>query len=53
MDIADLPALNAILNATAAVLLSAGYMQIRRGRIEVHKRFMLAALTTSALFLIS
>ena len=53
MDIADLPALNAILNATAAVFLSAGYMQIRRGRIEVHKRFMLAALTTSALFLIS
>jgi len=53
LDIADLPALNAILNATAAVFLSAGYMQIRRGRIEVHKRFMLAALTTSALFLIS
>ena len=53
MDIADLPALNAILNATAGVLLSVGYMQIRRGRIEVHKRFMLAALTTSALFLIS
>jgi putative membrane protein len=53
MGITDLPALNAILNATAAVFLSAGYMQIRRGRIEVHKRFMLAALTTSALFLIS
>ena len=53
MEIADLPALNAILNATAAVFLSVGYMQIRRGRIEVHKRFMLAALTTSALFLIS
>ena len=53
LDIADLPALNAILNATAAVFLSVGYMQIRRGRIEVHKRFMLAALTTSALFLIS
>lgn len=53
MEIANLPALNAILNATAAVFLSVGYMQIRRGRIEVHKRFMLAALTTSALFLIS
>jgi putative membrane protein len=53
MEITDLPALNAILNATAAVFLSVGYMQIRRGRIEVHKRFMLAALTTSALFLIS
>jgi putative membrane protein len=53
MEITDLPALNAILNASAAVFLSVGYMQIRRGRIEVHKRFMLAALTTSALFLIS
>ena len=53
MDLNHLPALNAILNATAAVFLSVGYMQIRRGRIEVHKRFMLAALTTSALFLIS
>jgi putative membrane protein len=53
MEITDLPALNAILNATAAVFLSVGYMQIRRGRTEVHKRFMLAALTTSALFLIS
>ena len=53
MDLNHLPALNAILNATAAVFLSVGYVQIRRGRIEVHKRFMLAALTTSALFLIS
>ena len=53
VDLNHLPALNAILNATAAVFLSVGYVQIRRGRIEVHKRFMLAALTTSALFLIS
>ena len=53
LAIADLPALNAILNATAAVFLSVGYMQIRRGRVKVHKRCMLAALTTSALFLIS
>jgi putative membrane protein len=53
MQLSDLPALNAILNATSAAFLIAGYMQIRRGRIEVHKRFMLAALTTSALFLIS
>ena len=53
MQIADLPALNAILNGTAAVFLTAGYMQIRRGRIELHKRCMLAALATSALFLVS
>jgi putative membrane protein len=53
MQISDLPALNAILNATAAAFLTVGYMQIRRGRIEVHKRCMLAALATSALFLTS
>jgi putative membrane protein len=53
MQITDLPALNAILNATAAVFLTAGYLQIRRGRADVHKRFMLAALATSALFLTS
>ena len=48
-----LPTLNAILNGTAAVFLAAGYVHIRRGRTETHKRCMLAALTTSALFLIS
>jgi putative membrane protein len=53
MQIGDLPALNAILNGTAAVFLTAGYLQIRRGRIELHKRCMLAALATSALFLVS
>ena len=51
--VADLPALNAVLNATSAVLLSAGYILIRRGRQALHKRCMLAALGTSALFLIS
>ena len=53
MEIADLPALNAVLNGTAAVLLVAGYLLIRRGRIAQHKRCMLAALATSAVFLVS
>jgi putative membrane protein len=53
MGIQDLPALNAVLNGTAAAFLAAGYVLIRRGRIEPHKRCMLAALATSALFLIS
>lgn len=53
MSVSDLPTLNAILNATAAFFLAAGYLQIRRGRIEMHKRCMLAALATSALFLVS
>lgn len=53
MQIEDLPAVNAILNGTAALFLTAGYVLIRQGRWKQHKRCMLAALTTSALFLIS
>ena len=53
MEIADLPALNAALNALATVFLVSGYVCIRRGRREMHKRCMLAALTTSAVFLVS
>ena len=51
--VAQLPAVNATLNAISGVLLSAGYVFIRRGRIAMHKRCMLAALTSSALFLTS
>lgn len=53
MDISDLPGLNASLNALATTFLIAGYVSIRRGRQTVHKRFMLAALVTSAAFLTS
>ena len=53
MQIQDLPALNATLNGISAVLLTAGYVLIRRGRPDLHKRCMLGALTTSAFFLIS
>jgi uncharacterized membrane protein YozB (DUF420 family) len=49
----DLPTVNAILNATSAVLLTAGYLLVRAGRRERHKQVMLAALATSALFLAS
>jgi uncharacterized membrane protein YozB (DUF420 family) len=51
MGITDLPAVNATLNATSAAFLFAGYVMIRRGRIILHKRCMLAALASSALFL--
>ena len=51
MEISDLPAVNATLNATSAFFLAAGYVLIRRGHINLHKRSMLAALTSSALFL--
>lgn len=53
MEIGDLPALNATLNGIAACFLVTGYVLIRRGRRDAHKRVMLAALVTSALFLIS
>ncbi len=53
MSISDLPALNATLNGTAGVLLVAGYVMIRRGRVQLHRAAMLAAFATSALFLVS
>ena len=53
MQLADLPALNASLNATSAVFLASGYLLVRRGRTTAHKRCMLAALASSTLFLIS
>jgi uncharacterized membrane protein YozB (DUF420 family) len=48
-----LPAVNATLNATAAVLLTAGWLLIRAGRVAAHRRCMIAAFTTSSLFLVS
>ena len=53
MEISDLPALNASLNALSAVWLTLGYICIRRGDRVNHQRAMLAALGTSALFLVS
>ena len=53
MTYQDLPTLNAVLNATSAVLLLAGWWLIRHGRRVAHRRAMLAALATSTLFLVS
>jgi uncharacterized membrane protein YozB (DUF420 family) len=47
----DLPALNAALNAGAAVLLWVGRRLARAGRISAHRRTMLAAFAVSSLFL--
>ena len=49
----NFPALNATLNGLAAVLLTIGYVLIRRRKIEAHRRVMIAAFTVSILFLIS
>ena len=53
MDPRHLPTLNATLNAVSACLLALGYGFIRRGRRDGHRAAMLAACTTSTLFLIS
>ena len=53
MELRDLPAINATLNATAFVLLMIGYQLIRQGKREAHRKVMLAAFTVSAVFLAS
>ena len=42
---------NATLNATATVLLLIGFLFIKRGHVEAHKRTMLSAFAVSAAFL--
>jgi putative membrane protein len=49
----DLPALNATLNGTAAILLVTGYTLIRKGRRDAHRVVMITAFTVSSLFLVS
>lgn len=46
-------ALNATLNGTSAVLLVFGYVAIRNGRRETHKKFMISAFAVSCVFLLS
>ena len=53
LEIQQLPALNATLNALSGVLLTAGYLLIRRRRIAAHRACMLAAFVSSVLFLTS
>jgi uncharacterized membrane protein YozB (DUF420 family) len=53
LELRDLPALNALLNATAALLLATGWVLIRRRRVAAHRACMVAALVCSAAFLTS
>ncbi|MGE0448272.1 MAG: DUF420 domain-containing protein [Vicinamibacterales bacterium] len=52
MTVHDLPAVNAVLNATSGILLLIGFRHIKAGRIEQHRQLMLAAFGASTLFLI-
>jgi uncharacterized membrane protein YozB (DUF420 family) len=49
----DLPLLNAFLNGSSFVLLLCGWLSIRAGQRERHKRFMVAALAVSTAFLVT
>lgn len=51
MTVYDLPVVNASLNAASAILLSVGYVNIKRQRQIAHRNCMIAAFCTSALFL--
>ena len=53
LPLSYLPSVNAALNSASALLLAAGYLFIRSGKVAAHRRCMLAALATSALFLTS
>src|SRR6185503_8074538 len=52
IGIHDLPKIDAVLNATAAVLLVTAFIFIKQGRREAHKRTMLGAFAVSSVFLV-
>ena len=51
MSFSDLPAVNATLNGLSAIFLIAGFRFIRKKNIPAHRKCMLSAVGTSALFL--
>jgi uncharacterized membrane protein YozB (DUF420 family) len=53
MTVQDLPTLNATLNTIAGILLLLGYISIKKGKKELHKKLMISALFVSAAFLTS
>lgn len=53
VDVSVLPWLNAAINTVTTGLLVAGFVAIRAGRVALHKQLMTAALSASALFLVS
>ncbi len=52
MTISDIPALNATLNAVATVLILTGFVLVKSGNKEAHRKVMLAAGVVSAVFLV-
>lgn len=52
MSIRDIPALNASLNGLATVLITIGFILIKRGRQQAHRKVMITAMIVSAVFLV-
>lgn len=52
MTLHNFPALNASLNATSALLMTAGYVAIKTRRVATHRVCMLGAVVVSAAFLV-
>ena len=53
MNINYLPTLNAALNTISMILLITGFIKIKQGQRDWHKKLMLTALGTSLMFLTS
>ena len=53
IEVSSLPGLNACLNTLSFVFLFAGWRLVKAGRYEAHKKAMLGAVTSSAVFLAS
>ena len=53
IGVRDLPALNAALNLSAAILIGIGFYFIKQKNIRAHKLCMISALAVSTLFLTS
>jgi putative membrane protein len=52
MNLDTIPALNASLNALATLLLTLGFVFIKRGQKEAHRKAMFSACIVSAVFLV-
>jgi putative membrane protein len=52
MNALSIPPINATFNGISTVLIGAGFVCIRNGRVDWHRRCMLTAAVTSALFLV-
>jgi uncharacterized membrane protein YozB (DUF420 family) len=52
MTIQDIPAINATLNSIATLLISTGFVLVKTGRTQAHRKTMTAAMVVSAVFLV-